>query len=49
VKTVRLQVERENVLDDTTWEFGRPGWWVTHAVLIAGAVYLGYRLTRRDA
>ena len=48
---MRLQVERnnDNVLDDTTWEFGRPGWWVTHAVLIAGAVYLGYRLTRRDA
>jgi len=42
VRTVRS--DDDNVLDETTWEFLRPGWWISHFVLIGGALYLGYRL-----
>lgn len=38
----------DNLLDETTWEFLKPGWWIAHALLIGGAIYLGYRLGRRD-
>ncbi len=43
-----LDLEPGNVLNSSTWEFPRPGWWLAHAALIGGAIYLGYRLARRD-
>lgn len=39
---------RGTVIDGTTWEFPKTGWWASHAVLIAGALWLGYALGRRD-
>ncbi len=41
--------DRDNILDETPWEFLRPAWWLAHVLLIGGAVYLGYRLGRRDS
>lgn len=37
---------KHNVLDNTTWEFGKTGWWVSHIVTIGAAIYLGSVLKR---
>ncbi len=36
-----------NPVDDTTWEFLRPGWWAFHAAAIGGLLLLGRRLRNR--
>lgn len=40
-------VKRRNPVDQTTWEFLRPGWWAFHAVAIGGMYLLGRRLGRQ--
>lgn len=35
---------KNNTLDETTWEFGKPGWWISHVVSMGLMVYLGYVL-----
>lgn len=30
------------------WDFPKAGWWASRAMLIAGALWLGYALGRRD-
>jgi len=35
-----------NVLDGTTWEFLRGGWWVLHIIAILAVFYLGRAFMR---
>lgn len=38
--------KNSNIIDGTVLEFGRPGFWVLHAVSAAGLVYLGAKMVR---
>lgn len=35
------RTERRNVLDGSTWEFLRSGWWIVHVIALVGVFYLG--------
>lgn len=39
--------DSKNVVDGTTWEFARTGWWALHVGSIALTFWLGHRLTHR--
>ncbi|MDP2859446.1 MAG: hypothetical protein Q8P50_15920 [Bacillota bacterium] len=32
----------KNVLDETTWEFLKTGWWISHILAIVIVAYLGF-------
>lgn len=32
----------KNVLDETTWEFLKTGWWISHILVIVIVAYLGF-------
>lgn len=36
-----------NIIDGTTWEFARPGFWVLHALGAAGLLYLGAKIAKK--
>ncbi len=39
--------KRNNVLDGTSWETFRSGWWALHLAAIPAVYFLGKRIARR--
>lgn len=37
-----------NLVDGTTWEFARPGWWAVHLLGAALLVWIGMELAADD-
>lgn len=31
--------KKDNILDDTSWEFLRPAWWALHTITIGALAY----------
>jgi hypothetical protein len=38
---------KKNIIDGTTWEFARTGFWLTHVVGAAGLLYLGAKIAEK--
>ena len=39
--------KKTNIIDGTTWEFARPGFWVLHVLGAAGLLYLGAKMAKK--
>lgn len=39
--------KNRNIIDGTTWEFARPGFWILHALGAAALLYLGAKMMRK--
>lgn len=35
-------MSQKNTLDGTTWEFLRPGWWISHVLAVVIVAWLGF-------
>lgn len=42
-----FRCKKSNIIDGTTWEFARPGFWVLHALSAAGLLYLGAKMAKK--
>lgn len=39
--------KNRNIIDGTTWEFARPGFWALHALGAGALLYLGAKMMRK--